>query len=295
MVLSKKLLGVMVLTTMVTTACGNHPARPNTNARASHAHPNTIIATAAGTIAATAPEPNGTLWVLAGSSRSRGLYNMELSQKKILGSVSVSGQANTVAESSTGIVALGISTSNGGAVQFRNGTSGALINTVALSGPIVSIAAGSDGTTFYALNGSPTAKAIAIINSKTGKVESTLPAPSDAVSIVPTPSENGIYVLEPNGVISEIATAGGHLTTQFPVGHSGRDLSIGPNGHTLYVLKCQGVQRNVAIVNLATESVKSILPAAAGTDSITLSPDGQTLYDVVGTPSYGNIQAFNLS
>ena len=291
---STKLLGVMALIGLITTACGSHSTLHNTSAPASHAHPNMIIPTPAGTLAATAPEPNGTLWVLAGNSTSRGIYNMDVSRKKTIGSISVSNNANVIAESSTGLVALGVSTPTSGAVQFRNGTTGAILHTVAVSGPITAIAAGSDGTSFYVLNGHSSAKAIAIVNGQTGKIESTVPAPSDAVSIIPTPGENGIYVLEPNGVVSEIATAGGHVTTQFPIGHSGRALAIGPNGHTLYVLKGQGVQRNVAIVNLATESVKSVLPAAADAVNITLSPDGQILYDVVGSPSYGNVQAFKL-
>jgi hypothetical protein len=34
------------------------------------------------------------------------------------------------------------------------------------------------------------------------------------------------------------------------------------------------------------------LPAPAGCLQVLVSPDGNQLYDVVGTPAYGNVQVF---
>ncbi len=279
---------------IVVAGCGSKPAHESVSpsAKISHAKPTTIIPTPAGTLNGAAPEPNGTTWIVAGTTASHGIYQIDLTQKKVGGSVSVSNSAKVIAESSTGILALGLATPTTGAVQFRNGSSGALLATVPISGPVAALAAGDDGTTFYALNGNSTSKAIAIVNGQKDSVESTIPAPSDAVSLAPAPNEQSVYVLEPNGVVSQIATAGGHIITQFPIGHSGRALTIGPNGNTLYVLKGQGSTRNVAVVNLATESVKEVLPAPANTENIVLSPNGQILYDIVGAPGLGNVQAF---
>ena len=48
----------------------------------------------------------------------------------------------------------------------------------------------------------------------------------------------------------------------------------------------------MAEVNLATESVQQVLPAPANCLQVLVSADGSLLYQLVGTPSYGNIQVF---
>ncbi len=287
--------GMAALAGLGLTACGNTAPHVSTGPSAvSHLHASAIIPTAQGTLSATAPEPNGTLWVLAGNGTSKGIYQYDVSQRKELGSLSVSNSATSVSQSSTGLLALGIGTLSSGAVELANGTSGAVLATIPVSGPVYGVAAGDDGVSFYVLNGSSQARSVTVVNGQTNKVVGNVPVPANAVSAVPSPGQHNVYVLQPNGVVSEIALAGGHITTQFSIGHSGRALALGPNGATLYVLKGQGPVRNVAVVNVATESVKEVLPAAADTKDIVLSPDGQTLYDIVGTPNVGNIQAFKL-
>lgn len=288
---------VFALSTVVAfmaAGCGTSaaPHSGGTVVKASHAKALKIIPAPANTLGGTPPQTNGTLWVVAGNAKSHGIYQMDLSNRKVIGSLSVSNNATTIAESPTGLMALGVATSSTGAVQFRNGSSGALLATVPLSGPVAALAAGVDGTTFYALNGRPGNMAVAIINGKKDSVETSLPAPSNAVGVVPAPNEQSVYVLQPNGVVTQIATTGGHIAAQFPIGHSGRALAIGPGGNTLYVLKGQGSVRNVAVVNISTESVKTVLPAPANTQNIVLSPNGRNLYDIVGAPGSGNIQTF---
>ena len=48
----------------------------------------------------------------------------------------------------------------------------------------------------------------------------------------------------------------------------------------------------MAKVNIATESVRQVLPAPANSLQVLLSADGNELYQLVGTSSYGNIQVF---
>ena len=48
----------------------------------------------------------------------------------------------------------------------------------------------------------------------------------------------------------------------------------------------------MAEVNVATESVRQVLPAAANSVQVLVSADGSELYQLVGTSSYGNIQVF---
>ena len=288
------LAGAIALIALAGCGLKSTPVTSSPSQKASRAKPVAIIPTPANTLDASYPEPNGTMWVVAGSAGSHGIYQVNLSHKKLGGSVSVSNNANTIAESSTGILGMGISTAASGAVQFLNGSSGAPLKTVPVDGPVTALATGSDGITFYALNGTAKAKNVAIINAQTDKVDATIAAPSDAVSVVPAPNQQSVYVLEPNGVVSQITTAGGHISTQFPIGNSGIDLAIDPNGNTLYVLKGQGITRNVAVVNLAKEAVTEVLPAPANTQAIALSPNGQVLYDIVGTTGVGNIQEYSL-
>lgn len=278
-----------------TVGCG-HTAAPPSNGPSvfSHLRPSRIVPTPQGTLAASDPEPNGTLWVLAGNSASKGIYQYDLAQHKQMGSVSVSNATSAVAESSTGMLALGMDTATTGAVSLANGSTGTVLTTIPMSGPVYAIAAGNDGISFYVLNGTSQARTVTVINGQTDKIVGNVPVPKDTVGVVPSPGQHNLYVIEPNGVVSEIAVAGGQVTTQFPIGQSGRSLALGPNGNTLYVLKGQGTVRNVAVVNIATESVKEVLPAPTNTQGIVLSPDGRTLYDVVGTPTYGNLQAFSL-
>ena len=287
-------LGALGALAVAAAGCGNSAAPHSGGAvvKASHAKALKIIPAPANTLGATAPQTNGTLWAVAGNAKSHGIYQMDLSNHKVIGSLSVSNTASTIVESPTGLVALGMATPSTGAVEFRNGSSGSLLATVPLSGPVVALAAGVDGSTFYALNGHPGNMAIDIINSQKGSIETSLPAPSNAVSVVPAPNEQSVYVLQTNGVVSQIATTGGHIATQFPIGHSGRALAIGSGGNTLYVLKGQGSVRNVAVVNIPTESVKTVLPAPSNTKNVALSPNGKELYDVVGAPGIGDIQAF---
>ncbi|MCY0909668.1 MAG: hypothetical protein OWR62_14905, partial [Sulfobacillus thermotolerans] len=233
--------GMTALVGLGLTACGSAPPPVSTGpSSVSHLHPSAIIATPQGTLSATAPEPNGTLWVLAGNGASKGIYQYDVSQRKALGSESVSNNVTSIAQSSTGLLALGIGTVSSGAVEVANGTSGGVLATIPVSGPVYSVAAGDDGVSFYVLNGSSQARSVTVINGQTDKVVGNVPVPANAVSVVPSPGEHNVYVLQPNGVVSEITVAGGHITTQFSIGHSGRALALGPNGATLYVLKGQG-------------------------------------------------------
>ena len=82
--------------------------------------------------------------------------------------------------------------------------------------------------------------------------------------------------------------------TSFPTGDSGRSLALSPDGSTLYVLKNGLTSANVAVVDLATESVRKVLPAPSNCLQVLVSANGNQLYQVVGSASYGNIQVISL-
>ncbi len=71
-------------------------------------------------------------------------------------------------------------------------------------------------------------------------------------------------------------------------------MAVSSDGASLYVLKGEGAGRNVAVVDLATQAVTSVLPAPAGSVDVVLSPDGSMLYQIVGTPDVGNVQVLRL-
>lgn len=281
-------------------ACGSssvsNSVATNGPSKSQNAKPAEIFPIPSGAISASSPMPNGTLWVLAGNSSSKGIFQINLSTGKVIASISVSNAASAIAQSQTGDIGLGIATpSGGGAVEFHSGVTGGLVSTVPLSGGVVALCAGSDGKTFYALTQVGSAMSVNVVDDSTGKVISTVAAPGGANSIAVTPSEKHVYVVQPSGIASEISTSNGQIDGQFPVGHSAHYMAMSNDGSTLYVLKGQDPIRNVAVVDLATESVRKVLPAAGSSVGLSLSPDDSKLYDIVGNPAYGNIQVFKLS
>lgn len=187
---------------------------------------------------------------------------------------------------------MGLATSHTGAVQLRNGTTGSLLSTVAVPAPVRAVAGGATGSDLYVLTATATAASVTELDTATDHVLGTVPLPLLAVAAVPDPAQSALWVLQPNGVVDQVAMSKGTITTQFSIGNSGRALALSPDGSTLYVLKGRGVVRNVAVVDLATESVSRVLPAPSDTVGLVLSPDGSTIYDLVGTATVGNIQAF---
>src|SRR5580698_2605661 len=211
-------------------------------------------------LAAAEPQPNGTLWALAGDSASKGLYDINLANGGVVGSISVSNAARSVTESLSGVVGLALGTGGTGgtgALELFNGNTGDVAKTV-----------------------------------PHGAVQGTVPVPLNTVAIAPDAEGSGLYVLQPNGQVSQIAVAGGKIMSSFPVGSAARSLTLSPDGGTLYVLKDADPGTNVAEVDLATESVGKVLPAPAHCLQILVSADGSELYQLVGTPTYGNIQVF---
>ncbi len=281
-------------------ACGSSTvskaAASNVNSKSQKAAPTRVFPIPSGAISGTSPMPNGTLWVLAGNSSSKGIFQINLATGKVVASVSVSNAASAIAQSQTGDIGLGVATpSGGGAIEFYNGRSGGLISAVPLSGGVVALCAGSDGKTFYVLTQVGSAMSVSAVDDTSDKVISTVAAPGGAVSIAVTPSEKHVYVAQPSGIASELTTSSGQIDGQFPVGHSAHFIAMSNDGSTLYVLKGQDPIRNVAVVDLATESVRKVLPAAGSSVGVSLSPDDSQLYDIVGNASYGNIQVFKLS
>lgn len=233
------------------------------------------------------------MWVLAGKS-SMGLFQMDSSDGSMKGSVSVSGAARSVAESTSKVIGLALGTKSSGALELRS-SAGKLVKTVALPAPARQVVVGSDGTTFYVLTGTATTASVTIVGSRGGRILGTVPMPSDAVSVVPDIRQATLYALERNGLVDQINVTGHKVIAKFRVGgqgDTGQSVALSPDGNTLYVLKSDGATSNIADVNLSTEAVRKVLPAPSQCVQVLVSSSGGKLYEVVGTATYGNIQVY---
>lgn len=254
--------------------------------------PQQILAAPKDLLAAAQPQANGTLWALAGDTASKGLFDINLASGSGIGSMSVSNSAQSVTESLAGVVGLALGAGRSGALQLLDGSTGKIIQVIPLGAPARDVVVGSDGATFYVLNGTPRSASVTVVNSRNGAIQGTIPVPLNTVSIAPDAQGISLYALQPNGLISQVALAGGKIMSTFPVGSAARSVTLSPDGTTLYVLKDAGPDSNVAEVNLATESVQQVLPAPANCLQVLVSADGSELYQVVGSATYGNIQVY---
>jgi hypothetical protein len=282
---------VMVFLALVLAACGKTTATATPSPPVT---PSGVIAAPPGLLSGTTPAPNGVMWVLAGTGNVRTLQQIDLASGSDLGAIPAPSSAVAIAQSTTGLLGVGLGTATMSALEIRNSTTGALVATVPVGAPVRSIAAGVNGVTFYVLDGDAAAASVSVINTSTDQVQGTVPVPLHSVAAIPDPEQLVLWVLQPDGLVDEVALSSGKLRAEFSIGNSGLALALSPDGKTLYALKGTSSVCNVAIVHLATESVSRVLPAPADALGLVLSPDGSTLYDLVGTPTVGNIQAFSL-
>ena len=254
--------------------------------------PTKIIPAPADVVAGTAPQLNGNLWVLAGPVGDRTLHQLDLTTDKFGPAVPAAASATSLTESNSTLLGLGLATVSTGAVQFLNGSNGALVSTVALAAPVRAVTAGSDGSTFFALEGTTTSSSVAAISSIASTVKGTLPVPLDTVSIAVAPDQQRIYALESDGNV-DIISGFGQVISRFSVGRNPEALALSGDGATMYVLKNgRGAAENVGVFNVSLESQTKVLPAPSDTNDIAISSDGATLYAFVGTSTVGNVQLF---
>ena len=242
-------------------------------------------------ISAGEPQPDGKMWALAGSP-STGLFEISSSSGQIIGSVSVSNAARSVAVSPTGTVAVALGTDRSGALELLDGRTAKVVRTIALPAPASQVVAGSDDTTFYVLNRWATAASVTIVNSLNGKLSASIPVPVDTISIAVGAQGSTLYAVQKNGLVDEIGISSGKIMAQFSVGDDGESIALSSDGSTLYVLKGTPDVSNIAVVDLSTESVQRVLPSPSHCLELLTSASGSQLYEVVGAPDYGNVQIF---
>ena len=190
------------------------------------------------------------------------------------------------------MIGLALGTDRAGALELLDGRTAKVIRTVPLSAPAREVVVASDGATFYVLTAWGSSSSVAVVDSQDGRVQGTVPVPLKAVSVAPDVRQTTLYVLQRDGRVSQISIADGKVAATFVVGDSAQSLARSPDGTALYVLKDTDAGANVAVVDVATESVRRVLPAPANCLEVLVSPSGSQLYEVAGTAGYGNIQIF---
>jgi len=253
--------------------------------------PERIIAAPRSLLSATGPLADGTMWAVAGNS-SVGLFKFNSASGKETGSVSVSQAARSVAETPTGVVAVALGTTSSGALDLMHGGGRKAFRTVSLPAPALQVVTASSGTDFYVLTAWPSSASVSIVSSSSGKIVGTVPAPKESVSVAAAPQQGLVYVLQRNGGVDDISIHGGTIESSFSVGDPGESIAVSPDGTRLYVLKGTGTVSNIAVVNAATGGIIKVLPAPSHCVQLVVSQTGQQLYEVVGSPDYGNIQVF---
>src|SRR6202035_286145 len=121
-----------VLAVIALSACS---ASPTTSATGTSAgmRPESIVPAPKSILSAAQPESNGTMWALAGSAASRGLFEFNLPGGQVVGRVPVSNAAQAVAQSLTGTIGLALATRNTGALELLDGSTAKVIQTVPLA------------------------------------------------------------------------------------------------------------------------------------------------------------------
>ncbi len=232
------------------------------------------------------------MWLLARGHGSATLQQLNLSSGKISQIVPESSNADSTSQSPSGVVGVGVATATTGALELRNGSSGALLGTVPIGAPVKDVFAGADGSTFYVLNGNSTSASVTLVNSQSDKASVSVPVPLDTDAIAVDPSGANLFALGSGGKLDEITIGSQTVAASYPVGSMPVALAISPNGSTIYVLNSHDSIVNVGVIDVATERQTEAVPAPANAVGVQVSVDGTSLYDIVGTPTYGNVQVF---
>jgi DNA-binding beta-propeller fold protein YncE len=258
-------------------------------------HPSQVIAGPPAIIGGTTPQLSGQLWILSGNQTVKTLHSLSLVGGKLSHPVPISASADSIVQSASGILAVGMATASTGAVQFLNGSTAAPIATVPIGAPVSALAVGADASTFYALNGTSASKSVTVIDSLDNKAVSTIPVPIDTVAIAVDPTQQRLFALEQDGNMEIVAIAGNQILSQYFVGKNPRGFILSANGMTMYVLKGGGGIENIGVINTALERQLKALPAPGNAVDLQISSDSASLYAFVGTRAFGNVQVFPLA
>jgi len=254
--------------------------------------PLSITAAPTGMIGGTAPTPTGDLFVLVNSNGKANVQLLNPTSKTPLSTFPVSNAATGIASNGSSTIAISQGNLNTGSVAFYTAVSHKLFNTVPLPGPAIGMQSGPNPSLFYALVQVNNNDSLAVVSPSSRQVQTSIPMPAGTTSFGVSADGSTIYALQGNGTVSLIGLTSGKVQSAFSVGSGARSLALSQDNSRIYVLKGSPVNDNVSVVDVAKQSVKYVLPAPAYAVQIQVAPNNTELYDIVGNPSFGNIQIF---
>lgn len=291
------LLVALVAAGSLLAACGggSSASTATTAGTANVVKPTRTFPGPAGLVDGGQPQPDGFMWLLARVGGSANIQQLNLTTGSIGQIIPETAGADSISQSSSGVIGVGVATALTGALELRNGASGALVASVPIGAPVKDVFAGADGTTFFVLNGNNNSASVTLVNSGTDRTSVSVPVPLDTVAIAVDPSGQNLFALGSGDKVDQITIGSGAVTASYPVGHHPIALAVSTSGSTLYVLNRVGAGANVGVIDVATEAQTKVLPAPANAVAVQVSPDGGSLYVAVGTPTVGNIQVYAIT
>jgi hypothetical protein len=279
----------LFLLAVTVAACGSSSPR----AKAVPLKPSRILAAPAGLMAGGGPQTDGTMWLIAGLVNAKTLQQINLVTDKVEQIVPIGLDADSLVESSTEILAIGYST---GSVEFRNGSSGALLSTTTVGAPVKAIAVGSNGTTFFVLNGTSTSTSVTELSANGAAEPPSIGVSLGTIALAVATNGGKLYLLQSSGSVIDVPLsvtgAESSASATFFVGPAPVQMALSGDGSTLFVLKGTGTNMNVSVVDVGTERQTGVLPAPANSVGVLASLDSSDIYVLVGTQTAGNIQVF---
>ncbi len=249
-----------------------------------------ILAAPKSMLAATELQANGVMWALTGPD-SAGLFEIGSASGQVKTSFSVSDNARSVAESSTGVIGLALATGQSGALELMSAQTQKVTRTVPLPAPAEQVAVAPGSSTFYVLTVRADAAKVMIVNGQDGRVTGQVAVPSDVVSVVPDTRQASLYAVERDGLLDQIGLPTGKLLAKIRAGSGGAEsVTLSPDGRTAYVLEQLGGIADIAIIDPVAKAVRKVLPAPGSCVQVLVSPGGGHLYEVVRGARSGSIQ-----
>ena len=280
-------LTAAVLALAACSARGDSPAKATGD---SYGLPQHLLPAPKSMLAATQLQANGVMWALTGPD-SAGLVEIGSATGQVKTSFSVSDNARSVAESSTGIIGLALASGQSGALELVSAQTRKVIRTVPLPAPAEQVAVARGSSTFYVLTVRGDVAKVMIVNGQDGRITGQVAVPSDVVSVVPDSTQANLYAVQRAGLLDQIALPTGKLLATTRAGSGGAEsVTLSPDGRTAYVLEQLGGIANIAIVDPAAKVVRKVLPAPSTCVQVLVSPGGGRLYEVVRSARSGSIQ-----
>ena len=281
-------IGMVVIVLAATWNTGGSDVAPTSD------KPVLIAAGPAGLLSGTAPSQEGMVWLLAKTERGANLQRVRLSSGKVVGIIPLPKEASVISQSFGGYLGVGISTIAAGAVELYGSTGGAVLGTIPVSGKVIDLVAGVDGSTFYAASQAGPTKVLDVISIPARRVTNHIPLPARTVSVAITADQTTLFTLESNGTISVVDMGTSRINQSFPAGPDARHMCITPDGTRLLVLKGPLNASNVSVLDIATQRTTSVVPAPANSRWIVATADSTQVVNFVGTSEMGNVQTFLL-